>query len=222
MEALVVKWHIPELSTDQLPLIIAPGHRSVAPKLIVVWAPVCSLLDQNQEIYQIWHHSLSILSNGGTCSEVGYTQRIYSPYPDTNCKWFYHQASHLWIRNSDWCGHQYVHIRIKTRKSIKTDIIPCPKSVMEAVVVKWDILNLSRYQLRMNLPPGHPSVDPKLIMVWAQVYSEMDQNQWIYHIWHHSLPKISDGSSFSQVGYTQPPQIPIAGNNCTNPLCCCS
>ena len=200
MEALEVRWDILNLSRYQLQMIIPPSLPSVVPKLIVVWAPVCSLSDQNQEIYQIWHHSLSILSNGGTCSEVGYTQRIYSPYPDTNCKWFYHQASHLWIRNSDWCGHQYVHIRIKTRKSIKTDIIHFQYWVVEAVVVKWDILNLSRYQLQMNLPPGHPFAVPKLIMVWAQVNSEMDQNQWIYQIWHHTFPKISYGSSCSQVG----------------------
>ena len=36
----------------------------------------------------------------------------------------------------------------KTRKLIISDIIPCQYSVMEAVLLKFDILNLSRYQLQ--------------------------------------------------------------------------
>ena len=51
-EALVVKWHKPKMSTDQLLKTKALGHPSVVPKLIVVWAPVCSEKDQFHEIYQ--------------------------------------------------------------------------------------------------------------------------------------------------------------------------
>ena len=62
-------------------------------------------------------------------------------------------------------------------KYIKADIIPCQYSVMEALVVKWDILNLSRYQLHMILPPGHPYVVSKRVLVWAPGCSLTDQNQ---------------------------------------------
>ena len=82
-----------------------------------------------------------------------------------------HQATPLWFLNSYWCGHQYVLRRIKSRKSIKTDIILCQYSVMEALVVKCDILNLAGYQLQMIIPPRDSAVVPELVMVWAPVYS---------------------------------------------------
>ena len=67
-EAIVVKWHILKLSTYQLQMTIPPSNPSVVPKLIVVWAPVCSKSDQLKEIYQKGHHSLPILRDGNTCS----------------------------------------------------------------------------------------------------------------------------------------------------------
>ena len=66
-------------------------------------------------------------------------------------------------------------------KSIKANIIPCQYLVMEVHVMKWDILNLSIYQLQMIIPTRHPSVDPKLIVVWAPICSLTDQIQEIYH-----------------------------------------
>jgi len=85
-----------------------------------------------------------------------------------------------------------------------------PYSVMEALLVKLDILNLSRFQLPKITAPSHYTVVPKLIMVWAQASSVTDQNQEINQMWHHSLPMLSDGSTSSEVWYTQPLQIPIS------------
>ena len=61
--------------------------------------------------------------------------------------------------------------RIKIRKCFKTDIIPFQYSVMEALVLKCDILNLSRYLLQTIIPPNHSALVPKLIVVWASVCS---------------------------------------------------
>jgi hypothetical protein len=47
---------------------------------------------------------------------------------------------------------------------------------MEAVLGKFDILNLSTYQLQRIIPPSHYGVVPKLIMVWKQDSSLMDKN----------------------------------------------
>jgi len=112
--------------------------------------------------------------------------------------------------------------RIKTMKLIKSDIIPCRCSVMEALLVKFDIRNLSRYLLPKIPAPTHYTVVPKLIMEWAQASSLMDQNQESYQIWHHSLPMLSDGSTSSEVWYTQPLQISIAKTTSSNPLHCSS
>jgi hypothetical protein len=38
---------------------------------------------------------------------------------------------------------------------------------MEVVLLNFDILNLSRYQLQIRLPPRHSTVVPKLIMILA-------------------------------------------------------
>jgi hypothetical protein len=38
---------------------------------------------------------------------------------------------------------------------------------MEAVLLKFDILNLSRYQLQIIISPSHSTVVPKLIMMWT-------------------------------------------------------
>ena len=101
------------------------------------------------------------------------------------------------------------------RNNIKTDIIPCQYSVIEALVEKWHILKLSTYQLQTITAPGHPYVVPKLIVVWAPVCSSTDQFQEIYQILHHSLPIIRDGSTCSEVTYSQNVHRPIAKNNYT-------
>ena len=60
---------------------------------------------------------------------------------------------------------------VKANKYIKSNIIPCKYPVTEALVVKFDILYLSTYQLPMIIPPSHSAVVPKLIVVWAPVCS---------------------------------------------------
>ena len=71
---------------------------------------------------------------------------------------------------------------------------------MEAVLVKFDIFNLSRYQLQKIIPPSHYGVVPKLIMVWTKDSSLMDKfQQELYQIWEHSLPILNDGSSSTEV-----------------------
>jgi type III secretion system FlhB-like substrate exporter len=47
---------------------------------------------------------------------------------------------------------------------------------MEVVLLKFDILNLSRYKLQTRIPPSHSTVVPKLIMILAIDSSLMDQN----------------------------------------------
>jgi hypothetical protein len=59
---------------------------------------------------------------------------------------------------------------------------------MEAVVAQCDILNLSRYQLQIKIPPSHSTVVPKLIMMWTIDSSLTDQNQQIYKTWEQSNP----------------------------------
>jgi len=81
---------------------------------------------------------------------------------------------------------------------------------------------LPRFYLKKITAPSHYTVVPRLVMEWAQVSSLMDQNQEINQIWHHSLPMLSDGSTSSEVWYTQPLQIPITKNNTTKPLLCSS
>ena len=54
--------------------------------------------------------------------------------------------------------------------------------MMEAVLVKFDILNVSRFQLQKIIPPSHYGVVPKLIMVWTTDSSLIGQNQAIYQI----------------------------------------
>jgi hypothetical protein len=38
---------------------------------------------------------------------------------------------------------------------------------MEAVLLNFDILNLSRYQLQITTPPSQSAVVPKFIMTWT-------------------------------------------------------
>jgi hypothetical protein len=38
---------------------------------------------------------------------------------------------------------------------------------MEAVLLKFDILNLSRYQFQRIIPPSRSAVVPKVIMMWT-------------------------------------------------------
>jgi len=47
---------------------------------------------------------------------------------------------------------------------------------MEAVLVKFDILSLSNYQLQKLIPPSHSGVVPKLIMMWTVGSTLMDPN----------------------------------------------
>jgi len=54
---------------------------------------------------------------------------------------------------------------------------------MEALVVKCDILNLSRYQLPKITAPSHPCVVPKLIMAI----------QWIVTGGWYSSPQLGYG-----------------------------
>jgi hypothetical protein len=70
MEALELKWHILKLSRYQLRMGIPVSHSPVVPELVMVLASICSLTDPNQEIYQNCHHSLPILGDGSTCTEV--------------------------------------------------------------------------------------------------------------------------------------------------------
>ena len=126
----------------------------------------------------------------------------------------------MWMLNSYLCGHQYVICWIETWKYIRSDIIPCQYSVMEALVARWDILNLCRYQLQMILPPSHPYVVPKLILVWAPVCYLSYQNQEIYQIRHHSMPIPGDGSSYREVRYTQTLHIPTTNDSTTKPTLC--
>jgi len=70
---------------------------------------------------------------------------------------------------------------------------------MEALLLKFDILNLSRYKLQKITAPSHYTVVPKLLMMWAQASSFTDQNNEIYQIRHHSLLMLSDGSTSSEV-----------------------
>jgi hypothetical protein len=58
--------------------------------------------------------------------------------------------------------------------------------VMEEVILWFDILNLTRYQLQIMLPSSQSAVAPKLIRMWTKEISLMDQNQLIYKIWDHS------------------------------------
>jgi hypothetical protein len=70
---------------------------------------------------------------------------------------------------------------------------------MEAVLKKYDIVNLSRFQLPRKIPEASSSVVPKPVMMGAQVCSLSDQNQEFYQISGHSLPILSDGSSSKEV-----------------------
>ena len=71
---------------------------------------------------------------------------------------------------------------------------------MEALLVKFDILNLSAYQLPKIPAPSHYTVVPKLVMEWAQASSLTDQNKKeVHRIGHYSLPMLSDGSTSSEV-----------------------
>jgi len=149
-----------------------------------------------------------------------YWSGTFSKCPETNCECVYHQATPLWIQNTKWHGHQYVLRLIQIRKSTKTDIIPCQYSVMEALELKWDILKLSRNQLRMCIPPSHSSVDPKLIMAWISVCSSTHPKKEIYQNWHHSLPILRDESTWIEVGHTQTVQKPIGNVYTTKPLLC--
>ena len=54
--------------------------------------------------------------------------------------------------------------------------------MMKAVLLKFDILKLSRYQLQRIIPPSHNGVVPKLIMVWTQDSTLMDPNKQVYQI----------------------------------------
>jgi hypothetical protein len=51
---------------------------------------------------------------------------------------------------------------------------------MEAVVAQGDILNLSRYQLQIKIPPRHSTIVPKLRMMWTIESSLAAQIQPIY------------------------------------------
>jgi hypothetical protein len=67
-------------------------------------------------------------------------------------------------------------------------IIQSQHLVMEGVVLQCDILNLSRYQLQITIPPHKSTVVPKLIRMWTIYSSLMDQNQQIYKTWEQSNP----------------------------------
>jgi hypothetical protein len=110
--------------------------------------------------------------------------------------------------------------RTKTKNSIKSNIIPCRFSVMEALLRKYDILNLCRFQLPRKIPPAHTSVAPKLVMMWPQVCSLSDQNHEIIQISCLSLPILSDGSRTKEVRNDQPLQIPTAKKDITSPHLC--
>ena len=69
---------------------------------------------------------------------------------------------------------------INSRNPIKYDNIPCQYSVMEAILVKWYLLKLPRYQLPKITVFVHLSVAPKLIVVWTPVCIETDQFQEYY------------------------------------------
>jgi hypothetical protein len=91
--------------------------------------------------------------------------------------------------NNNWLNpfhHAYIcenlFIHSKTVKHTTYGIIQSQHLVMEVVVVQCDILNLSRYQLQIKIPPSHSTVVPKFIRMWTIDSSLVDQNQQIYKI----------------------------------------
>jgi hypothetical protein len=68
----------------------------------------------------------------------------------------------------------------QNQKHIKCGIIHSQYFVMEAVLLDFDILNLSRYQLQIIIPPTHSTVVHILILFRTEDSTLMDQNQQIY------------------------------------------
>ena len=77
MEAVLVMFYILNLTIYQLQKITPASHSAVVPQLIMLWAQVCSLMDQIQEVNQIWHHPLPILNDGNSSSEDLYAQSLH-------------------------------------------------------------------------------------------------------------------------------------------------
>jgi hypothetical protein len=48
---------------------------------------------------------------------------------------------------------------------------------MEAVVIQCDILNHSRYQLQITIPPRESTVVPELLMMWTIDSSRTDRTK---------------------------------------------
>jgi hypothetical protein len=84
--------------------------------------------------------------------------------------------------NSNDGGTGMFFVGPKPRILSKSHVIPCLFSVMEAVLRKCDIVNLSRFQLPRKIPEAHSYVVPKLVMMGAQVCSLSEQNQEFYQI----------------------------------------
>jgi hypothetical protein len=57
---------------------------------------------------------------------------------------------------------------------------------MEAGVIQFDILNQSRYQLQITIPPCESTAVPKFIRMWTIDSFLVDQNLHIYKILEHS------------------------------------
>jgi len=55
-------------------------------------------------------------------------------------------------------------------------MIPCQYSVIKAILEKFDILNLSTYQLQKITAPSHSGVVPKFIMMWTVDSALMNTN----------------------------------------------
>jgi hypothetical protein len=62
--------------------------------------------------------------------------------------------------------------------------------VIETVVVKFYILNFSKYQMQRKIPPSPSGVVPKLKVMWTVDNSLMDQN----HPKIHSKPQLLQAS----------------------------
>ena len=74
-------------------------------------------------------------------------------------------------------------------------MIPCQYSVIEAVIVKFDIFNLSRYQLQRIIPPNHYSVVLTHNVVDTRQFLMEQYYQQVHQIWELCMTVIPEISN---------------------------
>ena len=124
-----------------------------------------------------------------TSSTINMHQRFKNLFLNgayTNCQGSWNLVGRL---NHNWLNpvqRGYICLLDQNQQIYKNWIIHSQYLVMEAVVIQCDILNHSRYQFHITIPPRESTVVSKLIMMWTINNSLTDQNQQIYKNWDHS------------------------------------